>query len=139
MTRLTRTYRFSASHRLHSDALSPESNLELYGKCNNPYGHGHDYVLRVSVRGSVDQATGRVVPPGKLDRYVQRRVTAVFDHKDMNTDVRDFEGVPTTENLVRDIEKRLRGDWPAEFGSLQLDGVWIQETPRNLFEQRMDD
>lgn len=134
--RVARTYRFSASHRLHSAELSPEQNQDLYGKCNNPYGHGHDYVLRVTVRGEVDSETGRVVEPGKLDRYVHSLITDVFDHKDMNTDVADFAGVPTTENLVRDIERRLRQRWHAQFGATELDAIWIQETPRNTFESR---
>lgn len=131
--RLTRTYRFSASHRLHSDQLSDEQNRALYGKCNNPFGHGHDYVVRVTVRGEVDAETGRVAEPGQLDRYVRSQVTDVFDHKDMNTDVSDFEGVPTTENLVRDIERRLKANWVFQ---AVLDAVWVQETPRNKFELR---
>src|SRR5215218_6207516 len=101
--RLTRTYRFSSSHRLHSDQLSAETNEQLYGKCNNPFGHGHDYVVRVSVSGSVDGVTGRVVTPGHLDRYVHQHVISVFDHRDMNTDVAGFHGVPTTENLALEI------------------------------------
>jgi 6-pyruvoyltetrahydropterin/6-carboxytetrahydropterin synthase len=136
VTRLTRTYRFSASHRLHSDQLSTDENRDLYGKCNNPYGHGHDYVLRVTVHGDIDPTTGRVVQPGKLDRYVHERVIDMFDHKDMNTDVPDFAGVPTTENLVRDIERRLRANWGEQFAPAELDAVWIQETPKNKFELR---
>lgn len=136
MTRVTRTYRFSASHRLHSADLSEDRNREVYGKCNNPYGHGHDYVLRVSVAGSVDSSTGRVVSPGALDRFVRERVIDVFDHRDMNTDVAGFEGVPTTENLAWDIDRRLRRDWEREFAPLALDRIWLQETPRNTFELR---
>jgi 6-pyruvoyltetrahydropterin/6-carboxytetrahydropterin synthase len=135
--RLTRTYRFSASHRLHADCMSAEQNREVYGKCNNPYGHGHDYVLKVTVSGEVDAGTGRVVEPGRLDRYVHTLVTEVFDHKDMNTDVPGFEGVPTTENLVRDIERRLRSGWRLQFGDLSLHAVWVGETPRNTFELRI--
>lgn len=136
MTRVTRTYRFSASHRLHSDELTLEENRNLYGKCNNPYGHGHDYVLRVSVAGAVDETCGRVVSPGALDGYVQSRVVDVFDHRDMNADVPDFQGVPTTENLATDIARRLRENWAASFGDVALDGIWLQETPRNTFELR---
>ena len=134
--RLTRTFRFSASHRLHSEQLTADRNLELYGKCNNPYGHGHDYVLRVSVRGEVDPRTGRVVEPGRLDRYVQDRIVSVMDHKDLNTDVAGFRGVPTTENLVFEIERRLRTGWTAHFPNARLDRIWVQETPRNKIELR---
>ena len=136
MIRVTRTYRFSASHRLHSNDLSEEQNREVYGKCNNPYGHGHDYVLRVSVAGAVDGSTGRVVSPGALDGFVRERVIDVFDHRHMNTDVAGFDGVPTTENLAADIDRRLRRDWEKEFAPLALDRIWLQETPRNTFELR---
>jgi 6-pyruvoyltetrahydropterin/6-carboxytetrahydropterin synthase len=67
---LTRAYRFSASHRLHTARLSPEENAELYGKCNNPFGHGHNYLLEVTVRGNIDGPTGRLISPGALDRLV---------------------------------------------------------------------
>jgi 6-pyruvoyltetrahydropterin/6-carboxytetrahydropterin synthase len=136
MTRLTRAYTFAASHRLHSDELTASRNLELYGKCNNPHGHGHNYVLRVSVTGPVDETTGRVISPGALDTFVRARVIHIFDHRDMNRDVRDFAGVPTTENLAIDIERRLRDGWSAAFGEVKLDRIWLQETPRNTFELR---
>ncbi len=135
--RLTRTYRFSASHRLDCASLSADENRDLYGKCNNPYGHGHDYVLRVSVRGPVDGSTGRVANPGQLDRYVHQCVVAVFDGRDMNADVPHFQGVPTTENLALDIEGRLRSGWLDTFPGIVLDRIWIQETPRNTFELRI--
>jgi 6-pyruvoyltetrahydropterin/6-carboxytetrahydropterin synthase len=135
--RLTRTYRFSSSHRLHSHELPADENRALYGKCNNPFGHGHDYVLYVSVAGTSDAETGRVVSPGELDRYVHRHVTSVFDHKDMNTDVPGFEGVPTTENLAREIARRLQPGWAAAFANIRLDRIRIQETPRNTFELRI--
>lgn len=134
--RLTRTYRFSASHRLHSDRLSPEENRDLYGKCNNPYGHGHDYVLRICVEGEVDLVSGRVISPGLLDRYVHECVIQIFDHKDMNFDIPGFRGVPTTENLTLEIERRLRNGWEPTFGGARLAHIWLQETPRNTFELR---
>jgi 6-pyruvoyltetrahydropterin/6-carboxytetrahydropterin synthase len=135
--RVTRTYRFSASHRLHSDRLSPDENRDLYGKCNNPFGHGHDYIVRVTVSGDLDENTGRVANPGELDRYVHHHVISVFDHRDLNTDVPDFRGVPTTENLALEIERRLRAGWSAAFIDSKLDRIWIQETARNTFELRM--
>ena len=135
--RLTRVYRFSASHRLHSAVLSANDNAELYGKCNNPYGHGHDYVLHISVTGDVDEGTGRVVEAGALDRYVLERVVAPFDHKDMNADIADFvEDVPTTENLTIAIRQRLIEDWQKRMGEVRLDRVYLEETPRNKFELR---
>jgi 6-pyruvoyltetrahydropterin/6-carboxytetrahydropterin synthase len=133
---LTRVYRFCASHRLHTGELTSEENRQLYGKCNNPFGHGHNYVLHVSVSGSVDPGTGRLINPGTMDRYVQGRILDVFDHKDMNRDVPDFAGVPTTENLAIEVERRLQVAWKDHFGPARLDRVWIQETPRNTFELR---
>ena len=127
--RVTRVYRFAASHRLHAASLSCEQNSELYGKCNNPYGHGHDYVLHISVNGEPDARTGRVVDVGALDRYVHDRLLRLYDHSDLNADVPGFEGVPTTENLAVDSDKRLREHWP--FGDAILDRVFIQETDRN--------
>jgi hypothetical protein len=85
----------------------------------------------------VDAETGRLVSPGELDRYVRQQVIGVFDHKDMNTDVPGFDGVPTTENLARDIARRLQTDWVSAFAEAKLDRVWIQETPRNTFELRI--
>jgi 6-pyruvoyltetrahydropterin/6-carboxytetrahydropterin synthase len=136
---LTRVYRFSASHRLHATPLSEQENRDLYGKCNNPYGHGHDYVLHVTVAGEPDSVTGKVVNPAQLDKYVERRVLEVFDHRDINTDVEDFDGVPTTENLARDVARRLRTDWKEQFNSVGLHRIFIQETPRNKFELRISD
>jgi 6-pyruvoyltetrahydropterin/6-carboxytetrahydropterin synthase len=127
--RVTRVYRFSASHRLHADSLSCEQNAELYGKCNNPYGHGHDYILHISVTGEPDSRTGRVVNFAALDNYVHERLLRLYDHSDLNSDVPGFQGVPTTENLVRDSDRRLREQWP--FGHASLEGVFIQETDRN--------
>ena len=130
--RVTRVYRFAASHRLHSESLSSEQNATLYGKCNNPHGHGHDYAIHISVTGEPDMRTGRVVDIGALDRYVQERLLQLYDHADLNVDVPGFEGVPTTENLVVDSEKRLRSGWP--FSGVFLDRVFIQETDRNSVE-----
>lgn len=133
--RLTRVYRFAASHRLHAASLSGEQNAELYGKCNNPYGHGHDYILHISVMGQPDEQTGRVVDIGALDRYVEQQLLRFYDHSDLNEDVPDFEGVPTTENLAADSARRLRERWP--FHPVSLDRVYIQETDRNTIELRL--
>ncbi len=134
MTKVTRRYKFVASHRLHSPDLTEAQNSVLYGKCNNPFGHGHNYSLEVSVRGAVDEATGRVVDLGALDAYVDRQIIQAFDHRDMNQDITAFrEVVPTTENLSREIDRRLREQWTFRAA---LDGVRIRETERNLFELR---
>lgn len=130
--RVTRVYRFAASHRLHSASLSSEQNVNLYGKCNNPHGHGHDYAIHISVRGEPDAQTGRLVNLGDLDRYVEDRLLRLYDHADLNADVPGFEGVPTTENLALDSEKRLLSGWP--FPGARLDRVFIQETDRNSVE-----
>ena len=131
---VTRVYRFAASHRLHAASLSCEQNADLYGKCNNPYGHGHDYVLHVSVKGEPDPETGRVVDIGVLDRYVQDRLLRLYDHAHLNEDVPGFKGVPTTENLAADCMDRLLTAWP--FPRAMVDRVFIRETERNTIELR---
>jgi 6-pyruvoyltetrahydropterin/6-carboxytetrahydropterin synthase len=135
--RVTRRYRFAASHRLHSAAFTEEQNRELYGKCNNPYGHGHDYVLDVTAAGPVDPGSGQVVHIPSLDRLVSERVLRDFDHRYINADLGEFNAlVPTSENIMRVIEDRLmahwsevfRGEWP------RLEGIRLRETKRNFFE-----
>lgn len=137
MIRVTRRYGFSASHRLHADGLSEDENYRLYGKCNNPFGHGHNYVLEVSVRGPVDQRSGRAVDPAALDRLVRERVLAAVDHKNLNEQIEEFRHlVPTTENLGLLIHQRLRQAWSQMFPGPwpQLEKVRIAETERNIFE-----
>jgi len=135
--RLTRRYRFAAAHRLHAPWLTPAENREIYGKCNNPHGHGHDYVLEVTIYGEVDARTGRVGPVGKLDRLVRERVLAELAHADLSRDVPAFaQQVPTTENLVQEIGRRLRESWLPVFGPSgpQLDRIRLHETRRNMIE-----
>jgi 6-pyruvoyltetrahydropterin/6-carboxytetrahydropterin synthase len=130
---LTRRYRFSASHRLHSEQLSEEENRQVYGKCNNPYGHGHDYVLDVSVGGRFDMETGRIADRDTLDRVVREQVLDVFEHRNLNVEVPEFVStVPTTENVAVEIARRLREGWPA--GDTRIERIRIWETPRNIFE-----
>ena len=127
---LGRRYRFSASHRLHSSKLSEEENRRVYGKCNNPHGHGHNYVVEVRVSGTVDPATGMIANLAELDGFVEREVIEPFDHKSLNEDVAVFrEVVPTTENLCVEIYKRLK-----KFPGARLKSVRIQETSNNGFE-----
>ena len=133
MIRLTRSYPFSASHRLHAASLSNDVNADLYGKCNNPYGHGHNYVMEVTVAGDVQPRTGRVVDLGKLDQLVRSLVVAPLDHRNLNEDVADFANVvPTTENLVSVIQTRLKNSWPPDFPNLSR--IRIFETRKNIFE-----
>ncbi|MGB7282217.1 MAG: 6-carboxytetrahydropterin synthase [Candidatus Acidiferrum sp.] len=127
---LGRRYRFAASHRLHNPTLSEEENYRLYGKCNNPYGHGHNYVIEIVVFGKIDPATGMIANLGDLDGFVEREVLEPFDHKSLNEDVAAFRGtVPTTENLCIEIFRRLK-----PFPKAQLERVRIQETSNNSFE-----
>ena len=137
MIRLTRRYRFSASHRLHAAGLSEAQNRALYGKCSNPHGHGHDYALEVSLRGPVDAETGRAVDLAALDALVREQVIEPFDHHDLNAEVPAFAArVPTTENLAIEIRSRLARRWREAFPGVApaLDGIRIQETKRNRIE-----
>lgn len=137
--RVTRRYRFAASHRLHSAAFSEEENRELYGKCSNPYGHGHDYVLEVAAVGPVNQATGQVVHVPTLDRLVVEEVLKDFDHRYLNADIGEFQNaVPTSENILRVIEDRLAARWREAFPNdwPRLEGIRLRETKRNVFELR---
>lgn len=137
MIRLTKRYRFAASHRLHAPSLSDAENLELYGKCNYPHGHGHDFILEVRVRGEVDSATGLVVDQPKLDALVQSAVLRDFHMKYLNTQVPAFAHlVPTSENVAIEARRRLCGAWHATFGAHgpALEAVRVLETRKNAFE-----
>ena len=127
---LGRRYRFAASHRLHSEKLSEQENSRVYGKCNNPYGHGHNYVLEISVSGPVDPATGMIANLADLDGFVEREVIEAFDHRSLNEEVAAFrEKVPTTENVCIEIYQRLK-----HFPQAKLERVRIEETSNNSFE-----
>src|SRR6516225_4397152 len=131
---LGRRYRFAASHRLHSEKLSTEENSRVYGKCNNPFGHGHNYVVEISVSGSVNPATGMVVNLADMDGFVDHEVLEVFDHKSLNEDVPAFrETVPTTENVCREIYRRLQN-----FSQARLERVRLEETGNNSLEYAGD-
>ena len=127
---LTRRYRFSSSHRLHSAEMSAEENVRTYGKCNNPHGHGHNYTLEVTVSGPVDPATGMVCNLVDLDGFVEREVLSRFHLENLNT-LEEFSGiVPTTENLCVEIFEILhRG-----FQNAHLERVRLEETMMNSFE-----
>lgn len=131
--KLTRRYRFSASHRLHAEALSEEANRATYGKCNNPYGHGHNYIVEVTVEGPVDVRTGRVVDVPRLDEVVQKEIIGRYDHRNLNEQVEDLANkVPTSEVVAEAIHARLAQNWPV--GSPVLARVRVWETRNNIFE-----
>jgi 6-pyruvoyltetrahydropterin/6-carboxytetrahydropterin synthase len=110
MVYLTRKAEFSASHYYHSDALSPEENRKLFGMCNNPLGHGHNYTLEVTVKGEVDKLSGFVVDLKDLKEVMNREVLEALDHRFLNKEVPEFKtAIPTTENLAIAIWKRLEG------------------------------
>jgi 6-pyruvoyltetrahydropterin/6-carboxytetrahydropterin synthase len=137
--RVTRRYRFAASHRLHSAAFTDDQNRELYGKCSNPYGHGHDYVLDVTAVGPVNAASGQAVHVPTLDRLVSEQVLRDFDHRYLNADLSEFKtAVPTSENIIQVIEDRLSARWAEAFPGEwpRLEGIRLRETKRNVFELR---
>lgn len=139
--RLTKRYTFSASHRLHSRALSDAENRALYGKCDNPHGHGHNYEVELTVCGLVDAVTGRVVDLFALDQLAEEQFLAPFRCRDLNAEVEAFrESVPTTENLAIEVDRRLRSVWRNVFGNPgpELEKVRIHETDRNICEISSD-
>jgi|SRR5664279_1826671 len=127
---LTRRYILSASHRLHAESLTDEQNRSTYGKCNNPYGHGHNYSLEVTVSGQVSRETGMVCNLVDLDEAVRNTILERFDHQNLNV-LADFsQSVPTTENLTEVIFNILK----QSFHSAHLEKVRIEETANNSFE-----
>lgn len=130
--RVTRRVHFSAAHRLHNPALSDAENRELFGLCNSPNWHGHNYELDVTVEGEVDPETGFVLDLKALRDVVEERVIAEVDHRNLNLDVPWMAGMnPTTENLVVAIWRRLEGALPP---GARLARLVLWETPRNYVE-----
>jgi 6-pyruvoyltetrahydropterin/6-carboxytetrahydropterin synthase len=127
---ITRRYRFCAAHRLHTDQLSPEENWATFGKCNNPNGHGHNYVVFVSVTGDIDPITQQVLNGPQLDAIVARIVVQRFDHRDLNQDVGFANQTTTGENLVLLIWNLLVKEIP----TARLTRVGLIETRDNYFE-----
>ncbi len=127
---VTRRYRFCAAHRLHTDHLSPDENWAAFGKCNNPNGHGHNYVVLVTVKSTVSAAPGAAVDLGRLDQVVGEQVVARFDHQDLNQDPEFADCTTTGENLVLLIWDLLVKHLPAG----QLEKVGLIETRDNYFE-----
>jgi 6-pyruvoyltetrahydropterin/6-carboxytetrahydropterin synthase len=131
---LTRRYMISASHRLHSDEMSERENADVYGKCNNPYGHGHNYMVEVTVSGPVDDQTGMVCNLVDLDDFVRSEVVERFDHQNLNLLPEFAKQVPTTERLCMAIYEIVnRG-----FKAAHLEKIRIEETMMNSFEYAGD-
>jgi 6-pyruvoyltetrahydropterin/6-carboxytetrahydropterin synthase len=131
----SRRYAFSASHRLHNEAFSEATNWATYGKCNNPYGHGHNYIVEVTTGGQVNTRTGMVCDMVQLDAAVRKNVVGRFDHTNLNLDESFRELVPTTENLCIAIHEKLSSVFTSgALGSVDLVRVRVEETQNNFFE-----
>ena len=126
---LSRTYRVSASHRLHSEAFGAEQNRTIYGKCNNPHGHGHNYTVEVTVGGPVNAETGMVCDLGELDKFARVHLIKRFDQTNLNA-LEEFRGVvPTTENFTTVVYEIFN-----KFEGARVIQVKIEETGNNSFE-----
>jgi len=126
---LSRRYHFSASHRLHVDALSPEQNRATFGKCNNPFGHGHNYVVQVTLSGPVDPVTGMVTNLSDLDSFAQHHLLNLFDHANLNTLEPFLDRVSTTENLCIEVWSIF-----SAYPHATLHRIYIEETGNNSFD-----
>ena len=127
---LSRRYRVSASHRLHAAEYSEEKNRAVFGKCNNPHGHGHNYVIEVTLGGPVDAVTGMVCDLAELDAFAQRELVGWFDHKNLNTIACFKTVVPSTENFAIEVWRIFSEG----FTAAKLVRVRIEETGNNSFE-----
>jgi 6-pyruvoyltetrahydropterin/6-carboxytetrahydropterin synthase len=125
----SRRWTFVAAHRLHADALNAEQNREIFGKCNNPFGHGHNYVVQVTLRGPVDPATGMVTNLADLDEFAHREVMERFDHQNLNMLECFRDRVPTTENLCLELWRVF-----SEYPHAALERVRVEETGNNSFD-----
>jgi 6-pyruvoyltetrahydropterin/6-carboxytetrahydropterin synthase len=132
---LNRRYMFSASHRLHTDDMSAEENRTVFGKCNNPHGHGHNYMVEITVSGPVDEQTGMVCNLADLDGIVRKKILARYDHQNLNLLPEFATAVPTTENLCIAIYKIVKRG----FDKAHLEKVRIEETMMNSFEYAGED
>ncbi|ADW69328.1 6-carboxytetrahydropterin synthase [Granulicella tundricola] len=126
---LSRRYHFSASHRLHADTLSAAQNQATFGKCNNPYGHGHNYTVEVCFSGPVDPATGMVTNLADLDAFAHAHLLAPFDQTNLNTLALFADLVPSTENLSIELHKIF-----LTYPHARLERIHIEETPNNSFD-----
>ena len=126
---LNRRYHFSASHRLHAESLSAESNQAAFGKCNNPFGHGHNYAVTVTFSGPVDPAIGMVANLADLDRFAQEHLLDLFDSSNLNTLTPFAALVPSSENLTLELHRLF-----AVFPHAHLESIHVEETSNNSFD-----
>lgn len=126
---LSRRWRFVASHRLHVDALSDVENQATFGKCNNPYGHGHNYTLQATFAGPVDAATGMVTNLADLDAFAERELIERFDHRNLNTLACFKDVVPSTENLCFELWRTF-----STYPHAKLVRIRVEETNNNAFD-----
>jgi 6-pyruvoyltetrahydropterin/6-carboxytetrahydropterin synthase len=126
---LSRRYHFSASHRLHSERYTAEENVAVFGKCNNPYGHGHNYAVQITVSGQVDPATGMVCNLADLDAFAHQHLLSTFDHQNLNTLPVFHDLVPSTENLAITVHQIFQN-----FTAAHLENVHVEETGNNSFD-----
>ncbi len=126
--KLSRRFHLCASHRLHTDAFDAERNAEVFGKCNHPHGHGHNYTVEVTFAGAIDEETGMVTNLADLDRFAEGALLGVFDHQNLNTLACFSEAVSTTENFAVEVY-RIFSAYP----HARLERVRIEETANNSF------
>lgn len=133
MIYLTRREHFCASHRLFNPEYSDEKNLQIYGKCSYPHGHGHNYDLEVTIVGNPDESTGMIIDLKDLSEIIRREITEKVDHRHLNVDIDFLRGIiPTAENLVRVFWKVL---YP-KLDKCRLFSIRLSETPNNYAEYR---
>lgn len=133
MIYITRVEKFSSAHRLYNPELTEEENFEIYGKCANKNGHGHNYVLEVTLKGEIDPKTGYVYDLSKLKKIIKEKIIDKVDHKHLNYDVDFLAGInPTTENLAVAFWKILSESLPKGL----LYSVKVYETENNIAEYR---
>lgn len=134
MVRLSQRFEFSASHRLHNPEISDEANLQVFGKCNNPLGHGHNYELEVTLRGPMD-GNGQLIDAATFERIVHEKVLERFDHKHLNLQTAEFKvTIPSVENIAKVIYGLLKAEFEAL--NLNLAAVTVWETPKTSAQYR---
>lgn len=135
MIYLTRKFHFSASHRIFNPSLSDEENYKLYGKCSNPNGHGHNYILEVTVAGDINSNTGYVVDINVIKKITEKEIIEIVDHKNLNLDVGFMSGIiPTTENILSQFWKVLVNKINSD--KVKLYSLKLYETENNFAEYR---
>ncbi len=136
MIQYTEQFEFAAAHRLHCPQWGDERNRDVFGKCNNPYGHGHNYVLEVTVDGTLQEPDGLLMPPGRLAEVVKQRVLERYDHRHLNEETEEFAEInPSVENIAQVIWQRLEG----HVEPARLVAVRLYETPKTWAEYRRSD